>query len=169
MLANLDRDQFLTLLKQLGEEEDEAVLAAARDLHAQITVAGLDWDDLLVPEAVDEPEEYDDDDLEDDEGEDETAAYDDDADDDLEDDDLDEDDDDAGEDDDDDRDEDEDERALTDEEKAEATSLIEKLLEKGVSASTKEELEEYKIDLADGDFVAMDLRYLRALHQRLTK
>ena len=156
MLANLDRAQFIELLRTLGEEEDEAVLTAARDIHAKMTVAGVDWDDLLVPEHPDEPEE-DDEDYEDD------ADFDDededDGDEDEQDDDLDDDDDDE---------EDEDERALSDEEKAEALSLITRLLDKGVSADTKEELEEYKQDIDEGEFAAMDLRYLRALHKRLS-
>lgn len=157
MLANLDRAQFIELLRTLGEEEDEAVLTAARDIHAKMTVAGVDWDDLLVPEHSDEPEE-DDDDYEDD--------YEDDADldedEDEQDDDLDDDDEDYDDDED-----DEDERALTDEEKAEALSLITRLLDKGVSADTKEELEEYKQDIDEGEFAAMDLRYLRSLSKRL--
>ncbi len=158
MLANLDRAQFIELLRTLGEEEDEAVLTAARDIHAQMTVAGVDWDDLLVPEHPDEPED-DDEDYEDD------ADLDDDEDERDDDDDLD---DDLDDEDDDDDEDDGDERALTDEEKAEALSLITRLLDKGVSADTKEELEEYKQDIDEGEFAAMDLRYLRALHKRLT-
>lgn len=160
MLANLDRAQFIELLRTLGEEEDEAVLTAARDIHAKMTVAGVDWDDLLVPEHPDEPD--DDEDYEDD--------YEDDAglDDDEQDDDLGDDDEDYDQDEDDEDDEDEDERALSDEEKAEALSLIARLLDKGVSADTKEELEEYKQDIDEGEFAAMDLRYLRALSKRLT-
>ncbi len=153
MLANLDRAQFIELLRKLGDEEDETVLTAARDIHAQMTVAGVDWDDLLVPEHPDEPEDddedYEDDDLDDDDEQDDDLDDDDDQDDDLDDED------------------DEDERALTDEERAEALSLITRLLDKGVSADTKEELEEYKQDIDEGEFAAMDLRYLRALHKRL--
>ncbi len=153
MLANLDRAQFIELLRALGEEEDEAVLTAARDIHAKMTVAGVDWDDLLVPEHPDEPEE-DDEDYEDDYEDDADLDDDDDEEDDDPDDDLDDED-------------DEDERALTGEEKAEALSLITRLLDKGVSADTKEELEEYKQDIDEGEFAAMDLRYLRSLHKRL--
>ncbi len=156
MLANLDRAQFIELLRKLGDEEDETVLTAGRDIHAQMTVAGVDWDDLLVPEHPDEPEE-DDEEYEDDADLDDDEQYDD-----LDDDDEDDQDDDLDDED------DEDERALTDEEKAEALSLITRLLDKGVSADTKEELEEYKQDIDEGEFAAMDLRYLRALHKRLT-
>lgn len=160
MLANLDRAQFIELLRTLGEEKDEAVLTAARDIHAKMTVAGVDWDDLLVPEHPDEPEE-DDEDYEDDYEDDAGLDDDDDDDGDEQDNGLD----DEYEDDDED---DEDERALSDEEKTEALSLITRLLDKGVSADTKEELEEYKQDIDEGEFAAMDLRYLRALHKRLT-
>jgi len=39
----------------------------------------------------------------------------------------------------------------------------------GVSAETKKELEEYKIDIKEGEFEKMDLKYLQALHKRLAK
>jgi len=38
-----------------------------------------------------------------------------------------------------------------------------------ISKGTKEELMEYKQDIDDGEFAQMDLRYLRALHNRLAK
>ena len=50
MLANLDRKKFLELLNTLGDEDREKVLAAAQDLHAQVVVAGISWEDLLVPD-----------------------------------------------------------------------------------------------------------------------
>ena len=50
MLANLDREKFLELLNTLGDEDREKVLAAAQDLHAQVVVAGISWEDLLVPD-----------------------------------------------------------------------------------------------------------------------
>ena len=50
MLANLDRKKFLELLNTLGDDDREKVLAAAQDLHAQVVVAGISWEDLLVPE-----------------------------------------------------------------------------------------------------------------------
>jgi len=158
MLANLDRDKFIELLNKLGEEKDEDVISAARDLHAQVTVAELSWDDLLVPDQVDEPEEEDDDepvggdysDLEDD-PEDLAADEEEDGDDD------------GG------LFNDEDEKPLSDEEKKEALGLIDKIGAMDVSKDTREELKEYKQDIDDGDFAQMDLRYLRALNQRLSK
>ena len=115
MLANLDRQKFIELLGKLGSETDEDALSAARDLHAQVTVAQISWDDLLVPDQVDAPVAGDD--GEDDDG-------------DSEDDDnlLDED----------------DEKDLTDEEKSEALSLIDKISALEISKGTKEELKEYK-------------------------
>ncbi len=139
MFANLDRDQFIELLQELGDDDDEAVLTAARDLHARITVAGISWDDLLVPER--EPEA----DLDNDDEE--PVAFVD----------MDGDESDGNED-----------ALLSESEKAEALTLIDKLLEKGVSADTKEELEDYKTDIADGEFFSNDLRYLKALYKRLT-
>ena len=58
---------------------------------------------------------------------------------------------------------------LTDEEKSEALSLIDKITALEISKGTKEELKEYKQDIDDGEFAHMDLRYLRALHNRLAK
>ena len=134
MLANLDRQKFIELLGKLGSEKDEDALSAARDLHAQVTVAQLSWDELLVPDQVDAPVAHDDGDYDDDNpfNEDE-------------------------------------EKDLTDEEKSEALSLIDKISALEISKGTKEELMEYKQDIDDGDFAQMDIRYLRALHSRLAK
>tara|TARA_Y100000588_G_C13723601_1_gene698410 strand:- start:144 stop:605 length:462 start_codon:yes stop_codon:yes gene_type:complete len=153
MLANLDRDKFIELLGKLGEEKDEEVLSAARDLHAQVTVAQLSWDDLLVPDQIDEIVEQGD------ENNDEPTDK---ADpqevenvsngkkgSDISD--------------------EENEKTLTEDEKLEALSLIEKILSMEVSKDTKDEVEEYKQDIEDGDFVQMDLSYLRAFHKRLSK
>ena len=45
MQANLERQQFIELLDKLGDPNDDAVIAAARDLHAQVVVSGLTGDD----------------------------------------------------------------------------------------------------------------------------
>ena len=50
MLANLDRKKFLELLNTLGDDDREKVLAAAQNLHAQVVVAGISWEALLVPD-----------------------------------------------------------------------------------------------------------------------
>ena len=115
MQANLERQKFIDLLNKLGDPNDDEVIAAARDLSAQVVVSGLTWDDLLFPE------------------------------------------------------EEEEEPPLSEEEEKEALSLINQISELGVSAETKEELEEYKIDIKEGEFEKMDLKYIQALHKRLAK
>ncbi len=52
MTEPLERDNVIELLKRLGSDQDEAVLEAARQVHAQITVAGMTWEDLLVPDVT---------------------------------------------------------------------------------------------------------------------
>lgn len=167
MLANLNREEFIALLKKLGQEGDEDVLTAARDLHARITVAGIDWDDLLVPEEDPGAEPEDDDDDNDDyaseeeDGEIENENGEDGDDDDSEDDDADH------EKEDNDADEEDGAAALSAEQKKEAEDLIAAISGLQVSASTKDDMKEYKQDLADGEFDAMDLKYLRSLRARL--
>ena len=48
--ANLDRTVCIELLEKLAAEDDGEALAVAREIHALITVAGISWNDLLVPE-----------------------------------------------------------------------------------------------------------------------
>ena len=48
MTDGMDRDELIGLLDQLGEESDQAVLAAARAIHAKVTAAEESWDDLLA-------------------------------------------------------------------------------------------------------------------------
>ena len=55
----LIRENFIELLNKLGSERDEDVLDAARRLHENVTAAGLEWEDLLVPEQANEVEEHD--------------------------------------------------------------------------------------------------------------
>ena len=57
MQANLERQKFIDLLNKLGDPNDDEVIAAARDLHAQVVVSGLTWDDLLFPEEAEAEEE----------------------------------------------------------------------------------------------------------------
>ncbi len=45
MTEPLERDDIVGLLKRLGNEPDEEVLEAARQVHARITAAGMTWDD----------------------------------------------------------------------------------------------------------------------------
>lgn len=146
MTEPLDRDEVIRLLDQLGGDQDADVLEAARDLHAQITAAGLNWDELLMPD-VDttmDSTETDETAVETDE----TAVSDH-------------------------SDQDGDDAAPSAGKKgknAETLALIEKLLAKpDRSDALREELEEYKEDIAQGEFNAKDHQYVRALYARLAK
>ncbi len=46
-MANVDRPGLIELLGRLGAESDEAVLAAARELHRKVSESGSSWDELL--------------------------------------------------------------------------------------------------------------------------
>jgi hypothetical protein len=53
---------------------------------------------------------------------------------------------------------------------SEALSLIGKLLSKpGLYEGTRQELEGYKEDIAEGEFTGADRKYLRVLHKRVAK
>lgn len=166
MAEELNRRSLIELLECLGSDEDADVLKAGRKIHDQISGAGVRWDDLLVPDdGYEEDWDEDQDEEEDQDGEeDEDEVYNhDELTDDTNYDDGDE------ETDQDDVDEEDDLAALSNEEKQEALGLIEKLLTREISAVTKNELEEYKADIEEDEFGQMDLRYLRAMNQRLGK
>jgi hypothetical protein len=63
----LNRGELISLLEGLGDDADERVIEAARTIHQRVTSTGVTWDELLVPEEVDEPDEERDDDLDEDE------------------------------------------------------------------------------------------------------
>lgn len=48
-MAELDREHLISLLRDLGAEDDGEALAAARALHRE--AEGHDWDDLIRPQA----------------------------------------------------------------------------------------------------------------------
>ncbi len=132
MTEPLERDNVIELLKRLGSDQDEAVLEAARQVHAQITVAGMTWENLLVPDVADD----DGDDVEYQDTEDETPEP----------------------------------PAETAKKDADSLALIDELLAKtGMSEDLREELENYKTDIAEGEFEEVDRRYVRAIHGRLSK
>ena len=137
MTETLDRDGVIRLLDQLGSEQDADVLDAARELHAQITDAGLDWDEILMPDALEDSDDAGDQaDLDDSDPEDAAAAP----------------------------------TKGKKSKDADTLVLIEKLLAKtDCSDALREELQEYKADIANGEFAARDHQYVRALHKRLTK
>ena len=132
MTKPLERDNVVELLNRLGSDQDEDVLEAARQVHAQVTAAGMTWEDLLVPDAPDD----DGDDVEYQDTENEAPEP----------------------------------PAVAAEKDADSLALIDDLLAKsGISEAMREELEYYKSDIADGEFVEADRRYLRAVHERLSK
>ena len=145
MSDTLERDNVIDLLNRLGSEQDEDVLAAARALHSQITRAGMDWQDLLVGDEGAAPSAPDIDDDTDDEDEYDTDDTDD--------------------------EDDTPEPAVNfTHDESKTLALINKLLAReGNSEAFREELEEYKSDLANGDFESSDHRYIQALHARLSK
>ena len=182
MTEPLVRDDIIQLLNSLGSEEDEAVLEAARQVHAKVTAAEIAWEALLVPEgggdsAPDEMEgdAEDDDELELNPEEEEEAEE--------------EEEEEAEEEEEEEEAEEEEEEEEAEEEKdeeeaeeeetvelpesatkkdAEAMALIEKLLAKSkISDDFREELTGYKTDIAEGEFNGADHRYIRAVAKRL--
>ncbi len=155
-----DRERLIELLKKLGGEDDADVLAAARDVHAQIADTGADWDELLVaaggPDATDTSEDATD------TSEDATDTSED-ATDTSEDADYDDvDDGDTGE-------------AANDTPRqggdmtdAQCLKIIEALLARSdVSEFLREELGGYKDDIKEKEFKASDRAYLHSLNGRL--
>ena len=147
MTEALNRDELIQLLDKLGSEDDAEVLAAARDAQARVAAADLGWDDLLVPEQA----AAQDDDEEEPAAETDQPAPPSDAGDTGDVGDAEDTGDGGGGD-------------------AEALALIGKLLaRKDISQELRDELEGYRVDISEGEFVDADRRYLRAMHQRLSK
>ena len=141
MSEPIERNQVIELLDKLGSEQDEDVLAAARVLHSQIIQSGMGWEDLLVEDESEGAEETRDDSLHE-----ENDQHNDIAEDTFE----------------------PDTKFTGDETKT--LSLIEELLARdGISSELREELEEYKVDISDGEFQPIDHRYVHSLYARLTK
>ncbi len=139
MTEALERETVIGLLHKLGSELDEDVLEAARQVHAQITAAGMTWEDLLIPEETDEDTDEDTDDSDDmgyQDFEDERAGS---------------------------------AAATAENESESLTLIDKLLAKSGISKDLREELEGYKSDIAEGDFEEADRRYLRAISKRLSK
>ena len=138
MRTDLERGDFLALLEKLKSEEDDEVLGVVRDINAKMTVAGVSWDDLLISQDVTQEDSADDD--KDEDGQ--ESGRENVSDDNFE--------------------------PLNDEERQEAENLINAIKGMKVSEATKQEIDEYRDDLREGEFEKMDLRYLRALKARLS-
>ena len=153
MSEPLERNQVIELLDKLGSEQDEDVLAAARTLHSQVIKSGMGWEDLLVGDEPDEEDDtqYDGVSEEDEEYDEEYDDEEDDTEDDTEEDTAEPD-------------------AEFSGDETRTLGLIEKLLARdGISSELREELEEYKTDISDGEFQSSDHRYVHSLYARLTK
>jgi hypothetical protein len=156
MTESLNRDELIALLERLGSADDAEALEAARQAHTRIAASGMGWEDLLVP---DEPGDEPGDEPADEPG-DEPA-------------------DEPGDDPADESDEanepapqavEDESPAEGDEKNAESLALIGELLARSdISEELRAELEGYKSDIAEGEFLAADRKYLRAVRQRLKK
>jgi hypothetical protein len=142
MSDDLERETVIELLDKLGSEQDADVLEAARALHQQISDAGMQWEDLLVSDEAAAP--TDDSDVErDEEDEDEEEQDQDSAPEPIE---------------------------IFAGDETETPALIDKLLARSDNSEAfREELQEYKSDLAKGEFEPSDHRYIQALYTRLSK
>ena len=140
MDQKLEREAVIELLGQLGDENDDTVLATARSLHAVIQEANVNWNDLLVPDGSVDTGSYEDEDVED-------VEDDEDEDEDVEDDEF-------------------VQSPVTD--SSESMALINKMLNaSNVSDALREELQGYKEDISENEFTTSDAAYLKVLAERL--
>ena len=159
MSEPLDRNQFIELLNDLGKEQDEDVLSAARSLNSRITNSGLSWDDLLVADQSEVEEETQDREIVDsvellnnemNKG----SEVPDDSTEQIEESSQPE----------------PSDTAEINVDETQTLSLIEELLAADrFSSDLHEELEEYKSEIADGTFNPRDHQYIHHLYARLTK
>ena len=159
MSEYLNRNQIIELLNNLSKEHDKDVLSAARSLNNRVTKSGLSWDDLLVADQSEVEEEgqgrqngdrvnwlhsetNNDPEFPDDPIERvETSRHPEPSD-----------------------------SARNSVDDKQTLPLIERLLaDDRFSSELHEELEEYKIEIADGKFEPRDHQYVHHLYARLTK
>jgi len=136
-MASLDRPGIVELLGRLGEENEQTVVQAARELHAKVAHSGLTWDDLLRPESEIAGGDAERHDVSLDAASDadrpaETAG----------------------------------EPSAADKAEA-ARLIDRLLARKNLSSTLREDLADLKGTIVDGTFDAMDRRYIRALAKRL--
>jgi hypothetical protein len=144
-MDEVDRDDLIDLLEQLGSADDAEVLAAARELHRRVSEAGLTWDDLLAwpDEDEEEPEfELDAEEVVDEQGSPPAAGRRTPA---------------SGA-----------SAAPADVNSLGDAALIDRILgECDVSDETRQDLLDLKGDIGRGEFTDMDRKYIRALYSRL--
>jgi hypothetical protein len=143
-MPHLDRESFIALLNRLGDPDEAEALAAAREIDRRVRESGLTWSDLLAPPPSSAnsgaPGDYDPEDYDKVHG-----AFNDD-----------------------------DPFDMVSPRRREGygsdTALIDELLtHQNLSAETRQELLDFKSDIAEGEFTDMDAKYLRDLHTRLSR
>ena len=159
MSEPLDRNQIIELLNDLGKEQDEDVLSAAKSLNNRVTKSGLSWDDLLVTDQSEVEEETQDGEVVDSvEGlNNETnkgCEVPDDPKEQIEESS---------------QPEPSDSAEISVDETQTLTLIKELLAADRFSSDLHEELEEYKTEIADGTFNPRDHQYIHHLYARLTK
>lgn len=139
MQTDLNRDEFLELLEKLSSTKKSDVLPIVEEINNKMSNAGVTWDQLLISSQAE------------DEGEEEVDEADDDEVKNIE------------------NVEESRSQPISKTEITEVKKLIKAIDAISKSDATKQELREYEEDLKEGDFEQMDLQYLRALKDRLSK
>jgi hypothetical protein len=138
-MPHLDRDSFIALLDRLGDPDEAKVLAAAREIDRRVRESGLTWSDLLAP-----PPSATDSGAQED-YEDVHGTFTDDDPFDIN-------------------------APRRPENYRSDMALIDELLaHQDLTPETRQELTDFKSDIAEGEFTNMDAKYLRDLHARLTR
>lgn len=134
------RSEIIELLNRLGADDDAEALAAARSLNHAVRDAGLQWDELLVPDSTSAPSPEEpasspspDEHVEADDSDDMLEAT---------------------------------ETPASNPE--EDLRLIDRLLDRdGLAEETREDLSSFRTEAKEGRLTEMDSRYIRALAKRL--
>ena len=139
MQTDLNRDEFLELLEKLSSTKKSDVLSIVEEINNKMSNAGVTWDQLLISSQAEEEEEEEVEESDDDEV--------------INIEDV----------------EESKSQPISKTEITEVKKLIQAIDAISKSDATKQELREYEEDLKEGDFEQMDLQYLRALKDRLSK
>jgi hypothetical protein len=138
-MPHLDRDSFIALLDRLGDPDEAKALVAAREIDRRVRESGLTWSDLLTPPPSATGSGAQED------YEDVHGAFTDDDPFDID-------------------------APRRPENYRSDTALIDELLaHQDLTPETRQELTDFKSDIAEGEFTNMDAKYLRDLHARLTR
>ena len=139
MQTDLNRDEFLELLEKLSSTKKSDVLSIVEEINNKMSNAGVTWDQLLISSQAEEEEEEEVEEPDDDEVSNIEDV------------------------------EESKSQPISKTEITEVKKLIQAIDAISKSDATKQELREYEEDLKEGDFEQMDLQYLRALKDRLSK